>query len=309
MVHFKHHQHKGNPEGRSLFRNSVIPYLRLKRIEEVEAIGTERDLVGMLVMEVPPNILDENGSDADRASKAEIESMLSALNRNEREFAMIPSEMGPDGKPTGFKLRTLGSGGPRQLDIVRVKESYKTDIFMAALVQFLMLGQGDRGGSYSLASSSTSLATMAVGAILDNIQETLQKQAVEHLAILNQIEPEDTPVLKHGDIEKPMLEELNAFIGMMHSTGNLQTSDKLAEHLHKLADLPYDPTAKVAPTPEQAAMAAQLATKPGEKPQANQTGKEKPATIPAKTADDEEPDQEQDEKDEEEQPKEEEEEK
>ena len=302
LIHFKHHSHKGNPEGRSMFRNSVIPYLRLKRIEEIEAIGVERDLVGMLVMEVPPSILDPEASEGDRAAKAELESLLSALNRNEREFAMIPSELNTDGKPTQFKLRTLGSGGPRQLDIVRIKDTYKTDIFQSALVQFLMLGQGDKGGSYSLASSSTNLATMAVGAILDSIQETLQKEAVEHLAVLNQIEPEDTPILKHGDIEKQELEVLNGFLSTLHSTGNLQQSDKLVEHLHDLADLPFDPNAPIKPAPQEAALAGALGEKPedgekgdGKKPAfGTKPGMKPGAKGPAKTADDEDVDTEQD---------------
>lgn len=264
LVHFKHHQHKGNPEGRSLFRNSVIPYLRLKRMEEIEAIGVERDMCGLLVMEVPPSVLNSESAQ-DRASLLEIEGLLGGLKADERAFAIIPSELNGEGKPTGYKLRLMSSGGSKQLDIVRIKESYKTDIFQSALVQFLMLGQGDKGGSYSLASSSTSLATMAVGAIRDNIVETIQKEAVEHLAILNRMEPEDTPLLKAGDIEKAELEAITSFVSMLHTTGNMQPSDQLVEHLHKLGDLPYDPTGGPAPnSPEAAKLAADLAQKPGD---------------------------------------------
>jgi len=112
--------HKGNPEGRSLLRNAALDYFRHKRICDIEAVGIERDMTGLLTMEVPLNILHPK-ADADAvAIRSELQRMLSQLKRDEREYAMVPAEMiaGADGKqePSGYKLKLLASGGRRQID-------------------------------------------------------------------------------------------------------------------------------------------------------------------------------------------------
>ena len=56
-LHFVTVPLKNSPEGRSILRNAYVPYVRKKRIEEIEAIGIERDLAGLPVAWVPPEIL------------------------------------------------------------------------------------------------------------------------------------------------------------------------------------------------------------------------------------------------------------
>ena len=46
---------KNNPEGRSILRNAYRPWYFKRRIEEIEAIGVERDLAGFPVMYVDPD--------------------------------------------------------------------------------------------------------------------------------------------------------------------------------------------------------------------------------------------------------------
>ena len=54
---FRTTSQKNNPEGRSILRNAYRPWFFKRRIEEIEAVGIERDLAGLPVAYVPPEYL------------------------------------------------------------------------------------------------------------------------------------------------------------------------------------------------------------------------------------------------------------
>jgi len=247
-IHFRTETFKNNPEGRSGFRNAVVSYLRLKHIEDVEAIGVERDLAGMPFLQVPPEILAPGQNAEYRALRTALETQLGQIKRDQRDFILMPAEVNKDGKNTGFKFQLLASSGTRQLDIVAIKNSYKTDILMTVLAQFLQLGVASITGSRSLASSSTDLFTLSLGALLDNMQETINAQLVDPLCELNGIAAENRPRIVHGDIETPDLGPLGTFLQQMFTTGTLEDSEKLREALHRMAGVPYEPQKPMAAT-------------------------------------------------------------
>jgi len=240
-IHFRTETFKNNPEGRSGFRNAVVSYLRLKHIEDIEAIGVERDLAGMPFLQVPPEILAPGNNAEYRALRTALETQLGQIKRDQRDFILMPAEVNKDGKNTGFKFQLLASSGTRQLDIVAIKNSYKTDILMTVLAQFLQLGVNSVTGSRSLASSATDLFTLSEGALLDNMQETINTQLVDPLMELNGVAAENRPRIIHGDIETPDLGPLGTFLQQMFTTGTLEPSEKLMEALHHAAGLPYEP--------------------------------------------------------------------
>lgn len=240
-IHFRTETFKNNPEGRSGFRNAVVSYLRLKHIEDIEAIGVERDLAGMPFLQVPPEILAPGANAEYRALRTALETQLGQIKRDQRDYILMPAEVNKEGKSTGFKFQLLASSGTRQLDIVAIKNSYKTDILMTVLAQFLQLGVNSMTGSRSLASSATDLFTLSEGALLDNMEETINAQLVNPLCELNGFAAEDQPRIVHGDIETPELGPLGTFLQQMFTTGTLAPSDKLMEALHHAAGLPYEP--------------------------------------------------------------------
>jgi hypothetical protein len=92
---------KENPEGRSLYRNAVVDYHYMKRMQEVEAIGAERDLNGIPDMQVPKELLSPNASAEHRAMREQFEQMLGEVKVDERAYVLRPSETlpGKDGGP------------------------------------------------------------------------------------------------------------------------------------------------------------------------------------------------------------------
>ncbi len=228
---------KDNPEGRSILRNAVTDWFYLKRISNIEAIGIERDMTGLLTMEVPIEILATTAGADEQALRTQLENMLSQLKRDEREFAMIPAELDRDAKPTGYKLRLLSTGGNRQIDTNATKLYYKIGILQSMLAQFIQLGMSSVG-SFALASSQTDLFATALGAILGIAASTFNRFGVNPLMKLNSIPPENWPELVAGDIETPALAEIAAYITALAGAGKLPEDDALDRRLLEIGGLP-----------------------------------------------------------------------
>jgi len=233
---FRTETFKGNPEGRSIFRNAVVDYFYLKRISAIEAIGIERDMTGLITMEVPIRILQQT-TDVDRALFTSITTMLSQLKRDEREYALIPPELDQEGKPTGYKLKLLSTGGRRQIDTTEVKTYYKTGMLQSVLAQFIQLGMNTTG-SFALASTQTDLFAVALGTFLDIISSTFTQYGINRLMELNKIDSECWPSLVHGDLEAPPLAEIGAYIQALAGAGQLPEDAAIKRKLLEFAKLP-----------------------------------------------------------------------
>jgi hypothetical protein len=220
-----------------LFRNAVLDWFFLKRISEIEAVGIERDMTGLLVMEVPTELLSTTASAEARSLRSALEGMLGRLKRDEMEFAMVPAETDTQGKPTGYKLKLLSSGGRRQIDTPAVKNYYKLGMLQSVLAQFIQLGM-EGVGSYALASSQTNVFAMALGAFLDKISATFNMFPVARLMRLNGVKSEYWPELVHGDIEAPPLAEIGSYIQSLAVSGQLPEDDRIKRKLLEFAKLP-----------------------------------------------------------------------
>lgn len=235
---FRTEVNKNNPEGRSLLRNAYRSYFFLKRIQELEAIGIERELAGLPVLQVPPEIMMPNAKEEQRTLRNNLETLIQQIRRDEREGVLMPSEVDSDNRPTGFKLSLLSTGGRRQIDTNETIKRYESRIAMSVLAEFILLGT-DAHGSFALASSKTDLFASALGGILDSIEAVFNRFAVSRLMKLNPVFPRESwPSLKHGDIEKAPLDEVGTFIQRV-SGANLLTPDAAIEaKIREIAGLP-----------------------------------------------------------------------
>jgi hypothetical protein len=242
---------KDNPQGRSLYRNAVIDWFYLKRISEIEAIGVERDLTGLPVMQVPERMLDPSASSDNKALLVQLQTMLSQVKRDEREYAIVPSEINDEGKPTGYKFSLLTTGGTRQFDTDKTKNYYKTSILQSVLAQFIQLGMTNVG-SWALASSQTETFGVALGAYLDVIAATFTRFGIYKLMEANGVKREYWPEIVHGDLESLPLAEVGAYIQALYNTEQLPEGDEAIQRkLLELAKLPMpqkDESEKPEPT-------------------------------------------------------------
>ncbi|MGB0889528.1 MAG: phage portal protein family protein [Solirubrobacterales bacterium] len=231
---------EGSPEGRSLYRNCVFPWIFSKRLSEMEAIGVERDLTGIPVMEVPERLMASDASSAEKQILAACQEIVTGVYRGENEGIVMPRSFDDKGKER-FVLRLMTSGGRRSFDVGKIIERYDQRMLMCLLADFILLGH-EQVGSFSLSSDKTDLFAVAIAAWLESILEVWNRFAIPRLLELNGMRGEQ-PTLTHGDIEKRDLAELGTFLVNAANAGvNLEDDDgSLERHIKDQAGLPLPP--------------------------------------------------------------------
>lgn len=234
---FRTTNYKNNPEGRSIFRNAYRSWFFKQRIENIEGMGIERDLVGLPVACVDPEILKVNASDDDKQLLAAIKMIVQNIKRDKNEGVIWPQVFDEQGHPL-YELKLLAAGGARQFDLNGTITRYKQEIAMTVLADFILLGH-EQVGSFALSSDKTDLFAVALGTYLDSIQEVINRFAVPRLWILNGMDPSNCPKVVHGDISTPDLGILGAYILALVQAGMPMFPDEqLENHLRQVAHLP-----------------------------------------------------------------------
>lgn len=227
---------KNNPEGRSMLRNAYRSWYFKKRIEEIEAIGIERDLAGLPVAYVPPEYLSSNASADQQAVLSAVQNIVTNIKRNEQEGVVFPVVFDDAGNRM-FDLTLLSSGGSRQFDTDTVITRYDQRIAMTILSDFILLGH-ERVGSFSLGASKIDLWTMAVDSVAKSIAEVINQHAIPRLMRLNGFKDEDSPRIVYGEVSHIDLRELGEYISKLTAAGILMPDERLEEFVREAAGLP-----------------------------------------------------------------------
>ena len=233
---FRTSSQKNNPEGRSILRNAYRSWYFKRRIEEIEAIGIERDLAGLPVAYVPPEFLSSNATAEQASVLSTMKDIVTSIKRNEQEGIVMPSMYDDQGHKV-FDLVLLSSGGSRQFDTDKIIQRYDQRIAMSILSDFILLGS-DRVGSYALGTSKMDLWSMAVDSIAKNIAEVMNQHAIPRLLKLNGMDVSRAPYLTYGEVSHVDLNEIAGFVGNLVQTGAIVPDPKLEEYLRDLAGLP-----------------------------------------------------------------------
>lgn len=241
---FRTQSHKNSPEGRSVLHNAYVSYYYIKRLQELEAIGIERDLAGLPDMQVPARLLMRDATAADKALLEDIRQMVSEIRRDERAAIVRPSEVDEAGQPTGFKFSLVSSGGTHQIDTSKVITRYEQRIAMTVLAEFIFMGL--EKGSYNAVVQKDNMFSTALDAWLDSIASVFNRFAVPRLFRLNGWSLESLPAIKHEPVKQISLEELGRFIESVARAGMpLFPDQELESVLRQRADLPEPPEARL----------------------------------------------------------------
>lgn len=239
-LHFRTTTQKSNPEGRSLLRNAYRSWYFKKRIQEVEAIGVERDLAGMPIAWVPASMLKSDATEADKSLLEMFKSMVRDTARNEQEGFVLPQEWQefPNGgapQPM-FKMELLSTGGRRQFDTSGIINRYDQRIASVVLADFITLGGSSSHGSYAMSRNKTDMFSIAVIGFLDIIVEQFNRKALPDLLAVNGMPGSAT--MRHGDIARRDLTELAAYVQQLAMVGFLTPDETTEDHLREEASLP-----------------------------------------------------------------------
>ncbi len=234
---------KNNPEGFSVLRNAYRPWYMKKNIENIEAIGIERDLAGLPVAHVPAEILSASASADQKALAASIKQMIINIRRDEQEGIVWPSAYDANGNEL-YKLELMTTGGTRQFDTDKTINRYRQSIMQSVMADFMLLGH-NASGNRSIVEKRADMFCTAVGAFLDSIATVMNTYVIPRLFELNpDIQISDYPKLKHGDLMSQDLEVLGNYFKNLSAAGmplfpNFELEKFLFEAAH--APKPVDP--------------------------------------------------------------------
>lgn len=240
---FRASVNKNNPEGFSVLRNAYRPWYLKKNLENIEAIGAERDLAGLPVAKVPPEILSSGASPAQKQMAQMIKNIVTNIKRDEQEGVLWPLAYDANGNEL-FKLELMSSAGSRQFDTDKIINRYRQSIMMTVFADFLLLGHNS-SGNRSIVETRSDLFCTAVGAFMDIICDVMNRHMIPKLFELNpDLEISDYPQVKHGDLMASDLDALSNYFLRLSQTGmpmwpNTELQKYLMDAAH--APKPVDP--------------------------------------------------------------------
>jgi hypothetical protein len=233
---FRTTTNRNNPEGYSLLRNAYRPWFYKRRIEEIEAIGIERDLAGLPMAYVPPEYLSNTATPQQKAVLEAITNIVQNVKRNEQEGIVFPAAYDEQNNRI-FDLQLLSASGGRQFDTGAVIQRYDQRIAMSLLSDFLLLGS-DRVGSFALGTAKVDLWTLAVDSIAKTIAEVVNQFAIPRLLKLNAMRMDRMPQLTYGQVSSVELTEVADYVSKLVGVGAIMPDRTLEDHLRSLGDLP-----------------------------------------------------------------------
>lgn len=211
---FRTTHRKGNPEGVSILRGAYRPWFYRKRIQEIEAIGVERNLAGLPKMMVPSEWFTDAAYEAqfDYSKK-----MVSTVRANEQGGVLLPSIYDENSnKLVEFEL--LSSPARRTLDTQAVISTYATEMLMALLADALLLGH-EQVGTQALARERYDMTTASFEGWLDEIEDQLNRHELPRLFRVNGMSTVDMPRIVHAPVTKTNLQELSTAIKNLADSG------------------------------------------------------------------------------------------
>jgi hypothetical protein len=240
LLLFRTVEERNNPEGRSMLRTAYRSWYFKRRIEEIEAIGIERDLAGLPIALIPGQHFAIDGTDDDKRMVSKWDSIVKNIRQDQMAGITMPSDRDGSGNLL-YELKLLTSGGARAFDTSGVIDRYNKAIATSVLADFLFLGQG-RTGSFALSSDKTALFATAIGAYTASIGEVFTRHLFPRLLELNGMDPTLCPSLSAGNLQHENLQEVGDFVVKLVQAGAQLFPDRELENkLRKMAGLPEAP--------------------------------------------------------------------
>ena len=228
---------KNNPEGRSWLRNAYRSWFFVKRFQELEAIGIDRDIAGYPDIQAPAHYFASDADPADKQALADIQKLGERIRQDKNACIVRPSELNEDGTPTGHKFSLISAGSRQPTAYDLIIKRYESRILITMMAEFVLLGL-DKVGSFSMHSDKTHLFSVALGTFLRRIEDALNRVAIPRLLDFNGIPREAAPTFRFNDIERADALAFSQSIGGLISTGALTPDAALETHVREYLDLP-----------------------------------------------------------------------
>lgn len=221
FLHFRVGRHRGDPFGKSPLRDAYLAWRYLVSLEELEAVGSAKDLNGLPVLFMPAQYLSKDASPDTIAIRQYYENAMRNLQMNTQSAMILPQIFDPDTKQSMFKLELLSVDGKKNFDLDKIKTYYKNLIFVSLFADLLQMGQSATG-SFALGAIKNSLSGAYAERLLSGITEVLQNDLIRQTYSLNNWDISRMGTLDFDGIEEADLETLSKGFQRMASTGLIE---------------------------------------------------------------------------------------
>lgn len=226
-----------SPEGIGVFRHLAEPYARLKRMQELEVRGYERDLRGIPLGRAPLASIN-NAVKQNLLTEAEAKTLVNGITdilqlqvKNSDTGVLLDSARytsttagGPN--VTGEKmwdLELLSGPGQGLSEIAAAVERLQREMARIIGVEHLMLG--DQGGSRAVAQDKSRNVYLIASAVLRLIVSAAQRDVINKICMLNAIDRRIWPKARAEDIAPRDALEVTTALARMAQSGAVLAPD------------------------------------------------------------------------------------
>ncbi len=220
-----------NPFGVSPLRDVHLPWKYLTAIEQLEAEGVAKDLQGLPVLQIPAQYMSEDASPEQKAIYEQFKNIIRNLQTNSQSGLILPSAVDPDTRQPLFKLDLLSTeGGKKNFDTSKVKDYYRTMIFIGMNADILLMGN-TQTGSFALGSIKTSMTGSYVEGILKKIVRVFNDDLIKQIYELNGWDVTRRCVMDYEGFEDADLESFSKAIQRMAAVSMLPRTPEVVNQI------------------------------------------------------------------------------
>lgn len=235
---FRTEAYLDNPEGMSSLRAAWRPWYFKTHIEQVEAIGVERDLSGLPIVWVPPEYLKEDAPKSDQDLVDEMLEAASGVRLDEKAALAMPLAYDPNSRQKIFDFTLMSTSSRRQYDTGSIIQRYDHRIALSFLAQFMMLGSSDIG-SFALASTHQEMFNRAINSYLSRIAGVVNKREFPRFVEMNGGDAAKAPKLTFAQVQTVDIDVLSSAIMRFSQSGmRFFPSRETEDHLLKRMGVP-----------------------------------------------------------------------
>lgn len=218
ILHFRAGNHRGDPYGASMLRDAYLAWRYITYLEELEATGVAKDLVGLPILYLPPQYLAPDAPPEIVAIRQYYENVMRNIQTNQQSAMILPLAYDADSKQPLFKMDLLSVDGKKSYDIDKIKQYYKNMIMIAMSSDILTMGQTETG-SFALGSIKNSISGAVAYGMLASITDVLDRDLIRQTYELNGWDPSRRGKLDYDNLAEADLESISKYWQRMASVG------------------------------------------------------------------------------------------
>lgn len=213
---------RNNPYGVSPLREVYLPWKYLQAIEELEALSVTKDLNGIPVLSVPVQYMSGEASPEQKAQLEVFKNIIRNLQQGSQLGIILPSAVDPETRKELFSISLLTQDGKRNNDLNKIKEYYRTAIYIGLGADILVLGTSSgTSSSFALGTIKNTLASNVAESYMRRIIDVVNNDLIRQIFELNGWDVSRRCKLDYEGFGQESLDEIGKFGQRMFSVGGM----------------------------------------------------------------------------------------